>query len=196
MRTVLLLGRIWQLHVAILPAVVGCVVARHWWHAGATVPTIERAVPMPAVLPVFMTLGLTWGLVERWPDQMRTASRSTIGLRLARYAVVIGLAAAATAVAGTSSQDQETAWLTVIGVGLAGVSEPMLGRWLWAPLVLAGYAWLQYRVHQADHHSLAPDAAIAAMIGLLGACTYALFPTILGRVCRHDGRATNRRRAG
>jgi hypothetical protein len=147
------------------------VVARYWWHTSVAMPTVERALPMAAVVPPLLAVSLTGSLVERWPQQLATAARSAVAIRAVRFAAVVagGLVAALVAAGHT---DRTPVLATAAGVALAGLAAPTLQRWTWMPLMLAGYAWLQYAAWHP--YEPVPHLVLAASLGLaVGALVYA-----------------------
>jgi hypothetical protein len=171
--TAWLVGRAWGLDRALAVAILEAVAARYWWHTSVQLPTVERAIPMSAVLPPLLAISLTGVLVERWPQPMATTARSAIVLRAARYAVLLAVAAAAAAAAAGRTQDTEV-WATTLGVAFAGLAAPTLRHWTWMPLVLAGYAWMQHAGRHPYDQAVPHGAAVAAIVLILGGAAYAL----------------------
>jgi hypothetical protein len=164
--------RAWRLDRALAIAVAEAVVARTWWHTSTHLPTVERAVPMAAVVPPLLTISLSWAMLEQWSQQMATTTRSPVVLRAGRFAALlaIGVAAAFTAAARADGMVIAT---TAVGVALAGLVEPTLRRWTWMPLVLAGYAWLQYAARHPVGDIMLPGFAPAVLAGVVGGAAYA-----------------------
>jgi hypothetical protein len=174
--TLLLLGRMWGLHVALPLAALEGLTALWWWEGGATIPTIDRAVPMPAVLPPLLAISIAWVLVERWPDALATAARSPQLIRLGRYAAAQAICLAAALGASALGTDHGAVALTVIGVSAAGLLAPVLQGWLWMPLVMAGYAWLQLAARQYSGDYLHNAIALAIASSVIGGSVYVRWP--------------------
>jgi hypothetical protein len=162
--TIWLLARAWLLHRMFLLLIAEAATARYWWDLAVQLPTVERAIPMAAVLPPLLAITLSGALVELWPQQMETTARSPSAVRAARFAVVVASGATAAVVASGRS-DRLILAATVLGIAIAGVAAPSLRRWTWMPLVLVGYAWMQYA---AMHPYTAVDArgAVLAAFGV------------------------------
>jgi hypothetical protein len=172
MGAVVLLGRIWGFRVAVPLAVAITVRAYWWWEGGTSVPTIDAPVPMPILLPPLLVIALTWTLVERWPEPMQVSARPPAFVRLRRYGSTLMLGSAAAFIASVSGPGLETVSLTAIGIAGAGLLAPFLGGWLWLPLVVAGYGWLQYGVTVFDGDYLAHDTSWAFAACILAALVY------------------------
>src|SRR5262249_20981238 len=140
------LARAWRLDVAGIIAVGAGAAAALWWDAATPVPTVDRAVPIIAILPTVLVLSVGWVLVERWPSAMAPAWRSPELVRLGRYVVVQGVCGSAAAVA-TIRAGTDCVAVTLVGVALVGVLAPWLRGWYWVPMLLTGYLWLQVSTH-------------------------------------------------
>jgi hypothetical protein len=176
MKAVVLLGRVWGFHVAIPLAAAGAVCGYGWWEGGTSIPTVEPPVPMPILLPPLLVIALSWTLVERWPASMQISARRPAVVRLARYFATLVVGSGAACVASLHSPGLETLSLTAIGIGLAGMLAPFIGRWLWMPLVVAGYGWLQYGVTVVDGDYLAHDVGWAVVASVAGCLTSIAWP--------------------
>jgi hypothetical protein len=174
MQTIVLLSRVWGLRSALLLAGIEGLASLYWWRGGTPVPTIERNIPMPALLPAVLVISLTFVLIERWPEQMCTSARALTRIRLARYGACLVVALIPAYAASMRGLDHETASLTAVGLGLAGVLAPVLGCWTWMPLMLLGYGWLQYAAHNVTGDYLTHDVLLAWGSVIAGGGAYAL----------------------
>jgi hypothetical protein len=173
MRVAWLVGRAWDLHIGLGLAAAVSLLAREWWNVDATVPTVDRALPMAAVVPPALALATAWTLVERWPIPTQAAARSLVVVRAVRFAAVVTTCAAAGAVASWGDGQGETPAVAVIGVACAATLTPTTQRWTWLPLTAAGYAWLQHAARGSMGDYLPHDAAVAIAACIVGAVVYA-----------------------
>jgi hypothetical protein len=173
---VLVLVRVWGLHVAVPLAVAEGLAAWVWWDGAAVVPTVDRPIPLIVVLPAALVLSVTWVLAERWPDAVSTAARSVTRVRIGRFGAVLVTCVASAAVAGLRANQLDVVAVTVVGVGLAGAVAPWLTSWLWLPLAFAGYGWLQVCAHNHTGDCLPLGVPIAIGAAAAGAAVYACWP--------------------
>jgi hypothetical protein len=181
MPTVWLVTGAWRLGWLLLLLTAEAVGARYWWDIALQLPTVERALPMAAVVPPLLAISASGVLVELWPEQMATTARPPSALRAVRFAAVAASGLAAAVVASGRVEAVPFA-ATAVGVAIAGVLAPVAGRWTWMPLLLASYGWLQFATFHPYADAWAHHGPLLAGFLLVSAAVYSLAP--LGTVGR------------
>ncbi|MBF4768511.1 hypothetical protein ISU10_12120 [Nocardioides agariphilus] len=153
------------------------------------VPLISLPVDVLAIAAALSGALLSGVLTDRCADLSLSSPRRLVAHDLVRYAALVAGALAVPLLVGvTTAPDAGTVSAFVWLAGLAACVAPVAGELVWAPALLAGYAWLQ--VH-TDHPELLGwmDGRTTVLSVLLAGAIYAIGSALRRRRARRDGLA-------